>query len=134
MTEAAFACDRNKAWTPERIDELKRLRRAGTPYRQIAKRLGVSRRAAIAEGMRLGLRPLARVRPVAPSRREEPAVLGLWRDVPEPAFCRWIAGDPLRAWRMCGHSCVHGSSWCAHHYGRVHGKARSEGCARAEVA
>ena len=41
---------------------------------------------------------------------------------PQPQRLQRGAGDPARAWRMCGHASVHGSSWCAHHLGRVRGR------------
>jgi hypothetical protein len=102
-------------WTLERIDELKRLRRAGVAYWRIARRLGVTRKAAMARGRLLGLRPLPR----APKWQDEPAPLGELREILGEDVCHWIAGDPSRLWRMCGHSSVHGSSWCAHHLERV---------------
>ena len=44
-----------RAWTPELIDELKRLRRRGYSYRAIARRLGVTRNAALGQALRLGV-------------------------------------------------------------------------------
>lgn len=120
-------------WTLERIDELKRLRRAGAAYWRIAKRLGVTREAAVEKAMSLGLRPVARAR--VPEAQGEPAALGALREILEPGLCHWIAGDVgPRAWRMCGHRCVHGSSWCAHHLERAHGRIAAVAPGREEVA
>ena len=110
-------------WTLERIDELKRLRRHGVTYWRIAKRLGVTREAAIGEAMRLGLRRSGRVGTGAPDAADEPAPLGRPREILGEGVCHWIAGEPTRRWRMCGHPSVHGSSWCAHHLGRVRREA-----------
>ena len=104
-------------WTLERIDELKRLRRAGVAYWRIAKRLGVTCEAAAKRGMLLGLRPQPRVH--IAEAADEPAPLGALREILGEGVCHWIAGDAPGRWHMCGHPSVHGASWCAHHRGRV---------------
>ena len=119
-------------WTLERIDELKRLRRAGAAYWRIAKRLGVTREAAVEKATCLGLRPDARAR--VPAAEDEPAALGGLREILEPGLCHWIVGDAGSAWRMCGHRSVHGSSWCGHHLGRAHGRIAAVAPGREAVA
>lgn len=118
-------------WTIERIDELKRLCRRGAAYWRIAKRLGVTREAAIEQAVQLGLRRAPRRQ--AAAREDEPRALGGAREILADGVCHWIAGDTWRAWRMCGHSAVHGAPWCAHHLGRARGRIVKAAAAR-EVA
>jgi hypothetical protein len=111
-----------RAWSEEMVGELKRLRRLGFSFGRIARRLGVTRNAAIGKAMRLGFR--VRVRASTGQGRSgacvpEPAPLGAPREILGRGACRWIAGEAEGAWRMCGHPSVHGSSWCAHHLARV---------------
>lgn len=51
-----------------------------------------------------------------PRRPGEPKPLG---DV--NGGCCWIHAAPPKR-MFCGHKTVHGSSWCAHHYGRVYNR------------
>jgi GcrA cell cycle regulator len=122
-----------RVWTPELIDELKRLRRCGRTFGQIARRLGVSRNAAIGAARRLGLVAAPRSRIVAASM-EEPTALGGACEILGPGVCHWIAGDVGGAWRMCGRKAVPGKSWCEHHFSRVHERIVLSAAAQDEAA
>jgi hypothetical protein len=101
---------------------LVRMRRRGKTYGWIAKALGVSRAACVARAVKLGLllKPVVRGHVTFVRRAHEPAAIGARREVLGEGVCHWIAGDPTDGdWRMCGHPCVHGTSWCAHHLARV---------------
>jgi hypothetical protein len=51
---------------------------------------------------------------------DEPTPIGPARTILAHGVCHWISGDTADAdWRMCGHSAVEGSNWCAHHRARV---------------
>jgi hypothetical protein len=111
-----------KPWTRAMTGFLVRMRRRGKTYGWIAKALGLTRGACVARAVKLGLllKPVMRGHVTLARRAHEPAPLGARRDVLGEGVCHWISGDPWDSdWRMCGHPCVHGTSWCAHHLARV---------------
>jgi GcrA cell cycle regulator len=91
-------------WTPDRIEELCRLRREGVSVAEIGRRFGISKNAVVGK--------LDRLR----KKSQPPAAI---YEVPEPLVitgCRYIEGETAgRHTVYCGMQTVRNSSWCAHH-------------------
>lgn len=131
-------------WTPERIDELKRLWTEGHSCTQIAVKLrGVSRNAVIGKVHRLGLAGrLTAARPVKRRPQINPKVIAaaipggpkmrsapLPLDLPAPqeakrltiaelkaGVCKYPLGDPKEAgFGFCGCKCAEEESFCQFH-------------------
>lgn len=103
------------------------MRARGKTLREIARALGVSHSVTVAKavlGKVMTGRLLPRRRAVLRDVRRlpgEPEPLGAAAEIPPEGVCRWITGDAAGgAWRMCGHPCVLGGAWCAHHRARVY--------------
>lgn len=125
-----------RVWNAEMIEELVRLRRLGTTFAKIAKRLGVTRCAAIGKAIRIGLRVRVGGMQLPVPAGAEPEAIGAPGEILGRGVCHWIAGDVGGGarWRMCGHSSVHGSLWCAHHAARVYLRVVRARALRCEAA
>jgi GcrA cell cycle regulator len=132
-------------WTPDRIEELKRLHEAGYTCSQIAREIDVTRNAVIGKISRLGLtRPPGEVvgrsrspNPQQPrARRTQHRIFNLLRaqmqsraeddcisDAPRtslfelsPQNCRWPIGSPgADGFGFCGSEPVAGFPYCPRH-------------------
>jgi GcrA cell cycle regulator len=129
-------------WTPDRIDELKRLFEAEYTCSQIAREIGVTRNAVIGKLSRLGLArpggPRGRRRQSSPRAArhsqvsilrtlhakmeaavaEEPIVEGQRCSLFDlsPQTCRWPIGRPgADDFGFCGSAPVEGLPYCAGH-------------------
>ena len=127
-----------RRWNAEMIEELVRLRRLGTTFAKIAKRLGVTRSAAIGKAIRIGLRVRVGGMQLPVPAGAEPEAIGAPGEILGRGVCHWIAGDVGGSgdgsWRMCGHSSVYGSLWCAHHAARVYVRVVRARAVRCEAA
>jgi GcrA cell cycle regulator len=106
-------------WTPERVDELKRLWLEGLPMAEIGRRLGITKNAVVGKAFRMGLQRRPSVKP-----REEP-------DLPRvvefsQSTCVWPVGHPGDAsFHFCGERAVPGKPYCTEHVARAY-VARTE--------
>lgn len=99
---------------------LQRMHARGKSLKWIAKALAVSREACAARAVALHVVERRRGAWLCVPDVPEPAPVGPPNDVLGEGVCHWVAGClTARAWRMCGHPSVHGTSWCAHHLARV---------------
>ena len=132
-------------WTEALVAELRSLVGQRVPYGAIARRLGISRIAAIGKAKRLKLssscdiggQDAAALPCVQPTVERVPAVPHLaFRCEPIPAavsrdplnlsiddlkffHCRYITNDDMQSPTYCGRDTVAGTSWCAFHLARV---------------
>ncbi len=126
----------NQIWTPERIDDVRRLAATGMSASQIAAEIGgCSRNAVVGAGYRNGIRftnPGGKsggtTKPLLLGGRRFPKAPVVVTIAPEPRAgmltldelakdsCRWIADDVRDPnHRYCGQPQVAGYSWCRDH-------------------
>jgi hypothetical protein len=123
VDKAAFA---NRKWDRAMLRFLRLKRRQGKPIRWIAEKLGVSLVRAVAEAINRGLtmHTAYRGRRCLSPREPDLPPLGELRELPGENQCRWMAGHPTGAWRMCARPTEPGSPWCPHHRAQVYVKRR----------
>jgi hypothetical protein len=112
----------NGKWTPEAVEEIRRLWNAGHSCGQIGQMFGVSRNAIIGVTNR---NPGFRKKVTRPRNAAPAAPLGLPLVDLSRTQCRYSVTDGSPH-LFCGHETVPGKPWCAAHAGRVRAKVQPE--------
>tara|TARA_Y100001970_G_scaffold294331_1_gene450792 strand:+ start:100590 stop:101003 length:414 start_codon:yes stop_codon:yes gene_type:complete len=130
-------------WTPERVDQLRKLWDEGLTTSEIGKNIGVSKNAVVGKAHRLELpsRPspirrgvsrrankqISRPKPVQPQSKPLVRSLPLSRS---GRCCQWPIGHPGdEDFHFCGAPAVEGKPYCAEHYAMayiIQGKPKVE--------
>ncbi len=126
-------------WTPERVDNLRRLWDEGLTTAEIGKQIGVSKNSVVGKAHRLELpsrpspirrgitrRPAKSVRKTVVKTRSQPRVLPINRT---GMCCQWPIGHPGEAdFHFCGEPAVESKPYCARHYSiaYIHNKPKVE--------
>ena len=118
-------------WTDELDNKLRELRLKGETYGEIAKKLNVSRNAAVGRANRINLDPMAKVPTPAPQNLVE-----VIKQIPEPKvhvppkkgkiaknivdlephMCKWPIGSPGEpGFHFCSHTRVESMPYCEGH-------------------
>ncbi len=108
-------------WTPERKAELRKLWDDGLSTREIGRRMGITKNAAIGKAHRLGLK-------ARPNRvRKRGAPMRPKAGKPEPMAmlagpqCAWPIGAPGdKHFHFCETRAIDGKPYCAEHEARAH--------------
>jgi GcrA cell cycle regulator len=94
-------------WTPELIEQLADLWKAGLSTAEIGRRLGVSKNAVVGKAHRLALDP----RPSPLKRPPAPRIVA-----PAGPACSWPHGHPSdKGFHFCGQRPLAGKPYCAEH-------------------